>query len=82
MVTKTITVTEDAYNLLADNKLDNESFSGELKRILTTRRKKSLMDIKCHRRIFKQRYFLLYNDKKSLVNFCIYSFINTCSYCC
>jgi len=44
MVTKTITVTEDAYNLLADNKLDNESFSGELKRILTTRRKKSLMD--------------------------------------
>lgn len=44
MVTKTLTITEGAYNLLAERKLSNESFSREIERILSHRKKKSLFD--------------------------------------
>jgi predicted CopG family antitoxin len=44
MATKTITVTEDAYDMLTNLKLENESFSEEIKRILTKRSRKNLMD--------------------------------------
>ncbi len=44
MATKTITITEDAYNLLKARKLETESFSEEITRLLTEKKKKSLMD--------------------------------------
>ena len=44
MATKTLTITEDAYDLLAQNKLENESFSQEIRRVLAKRQKKSLLD--------------------------------------
>ncbi len=40
MAHKTITISEEAYNLLKDNKRENESFTEVIKRILTTKRKK------------------------------------------
>lgn len=40
MAHKTITISEEAYNLLKGNKRDNESFTEVIKRILTTKRKK------------------------------------------
>lgn len=42
MVTKTLTITEDAYNLLAERKLENESFSQEIKRLLSDKKKGDL----------------------------------------
>ena len=44
MTTKTITIMEDAYHLLVDNKLSNESFSDELRRVLNKKKSKSLSD--------------------------------------
>ena len=44
MATKTLTITEDAYNLLAGNKLEDESFSEEIKRIMVKRSARSLKD--------------------------------------
>jgi predicted CopG family antitoxin len=44
MVTKTLTITEDAYNLLAENKLEDESFSKEIVRILAKKRTKTIHD--------------------------------------
>ncbi|MFC1775105.1 antitoxin VapB family protein [Nanoarchaeota archaeon] len=44
MVTKTLTITEEAYRLLLDLKLESESFSQEIKRLLSKRRKKTLKD--------------------------------------
>lgn len=44
MTTKTLTIMEDAYRLLLDNKLENESFSGEIRRILSRKKKKKLID--------------------------------------
>ena len=44
MATKTITIMEDAYKLLLDTKIDDESFSDEIRRILSQKRKKSLKD--------------------------------------
>ena len=44
MATKTLTITEDSYTLLADNKLENESFSQEITRLLTKRNRRSLGD--------------------------------------
>ena len=38
MVTKTITIMEDAYSLLARNKLASESFSDTLRRVLSKKR--------------------------------------------
>ena len=35
---------EDAYRLLADNKLEDESFSEEIRRILSKKKKKKLID--------------------------------------
>ena len=35
MGTKTLTIIEDAYNLLFDNKMENESFSEEIRRVLS-----------------------------------------------
>lgn len=45
MVTKTLTIMEDAYNLLKMNKLKGESFSEVIRRIVTKRKKGNLMDI-------------------------------------
>ena len=44
MATKTITIMEDAYKLLLDSKIEDESFSDEIRRILSQKRKKSLKD--------------------------------------
>ena len=43
MTTKTLTIMEDAYKLLANNKLGNESFSEEIRRILTKKKRGDLM---------------------------------------
>ena len=44
MATKTLTIMEDAYNLLAENKMENESFSDEIRRILSVKKKRPLSD--------------------------------------
>ena len=44
MTTKTLTIMEDAYKLLLDNKLENESFSGEIRRIFSKKKTKKLND--------------------------------------
>ena len=44
MVTKTLTITKDAYDLLVKNKLDDESFSQELNRLLTEKKRRPLSD--------------------------------------
>ncbi len=44
MATKTLTITTDAYQLLAENKLERESFSMEIKRIFSLRKAKTLKD--------------------------------------
>jgi len=44
MATKTLTITEDAYTILKNNKMKDESFSQEITRLLSNKRKKSLMD--------------------------------------
>ena len=44
MVTKTLTIMKDAYALLVDNKLENESFSDEIRRLLSKRKRKKLSD--------------------------------------
>ncbi len=44
MATKTLTVTEDAYNLLAGKKLEDESFSEEITRLLSNTKTKTLRD--------------------------------------
>lgn len=43
MGTKTISVTYDAYDILSRNKLVNESFSEEIKRLL--KKRKSILDL-------------------------------------
>ena len=40
MATKTLTIMEDVYDLLVANKRENESFSDELRRILSKKRTK------------------------------------------
>ena len=42
MTTKTLTITEDAYHLLADRKLEKESFSEEIKRLLSKKKRANL----------------------------------------
>lgn len=44
MGTKTLTIMDDVYELLVRNKLENESFSEEIRRIFADKRKRSLMD--------------------------------------
>jgi len=44
MSTKTLTIMEDAYKLLIDNKLEKESFSEEIRRIILKKNKKKLID--------------------------------------
>ena len=44
MATKTVTITEDAYTILKNKKMKDESFSEEITRLLSNKRKKSLMD--------------------------------------
>ena len=44
MATKTISIMDDVYGMLVENKLDHESFSDELRRILSKKRKKKLSD--------------------------------------
>ena len=40
MAHKTITISEEAYNLLKANKKENESFTEVIKRVLTVKKKK------------------------------------------
>ncbi len=42
MATKTLTITEDAYGLLKQYKTEEESFSEEIIRILSQKRKRNL----------------------------------------
>ncbi|PIN78427.1 hypothetical protein COV16_05915 [Candidatus Woesearchaeota archaeon CG10_big_fil_rev_8_21_14_0_10_34_8] len=44
MATKTLTIIEDAYNLLKENKLKEESFSEEIRRLFSRKSKRSLKD--------------------------------------
>lgn len=44
MTTKTLTITEGAYTLLVENKLEQESFSKEITRMLSVKKKKNLLD--------------------------------------
>jgi predicted CopG family antitoxin len=44
MTTKTLTIMEDAYDLLADNKLEGESFSDEIRRVLSRKQSRPLTD--------------------------------------
>jgi len=44
MATKTITIMEDAYKLLSSHKKKGESFSEEIRRILSTEKKRPLSD--------------------------------------
>ena len=44
IVTKTLTIMKDAYALLVDNKLENESFSDEIRGLLSKRKRKKLSD--------------------------------------
>ena len=44
MVTKTLTITKEAYDLLAQNKLKNESFSEEIIRLLSKKKAKKLSE--------------------------------------
>ena len=44
MATKTISIMDDVYGMLVDNKLEDESFSDELRRILSKKRTKKLSD--------------------------------------
>ena len=45
MTTKTLTIMEDAYNLLAAQKREGESFSETIRRVMSERPKKSLRNI-------------------------------------
>ena len=44
MAMKKLTIMEDAYDLLVENKLEHESFSQEIIRIFGSRQKKSIFD--------------------------------------
>ena len=44
MATKTLTITEDAYDLLVENKMESESFSEEIRRLLSKRKRRKLSD--------------------------------------
>jgi len=44
MVTKTLTIMEDSYRLLAGNKLEGESFSEEIRRVFSKKKAKKLSD--------------------------------------
>ena len=45
MGTKTLTIMEDVYELLVKNKRDEESFSGELRRLFSERKKRDLREL-------------------------------------
>jgi predicted CopG family antitoxin len=44
MTTKTLTITEDAYNLLQEKKLKKESFSELITRLLSKKQAKEIKD--------------------------------------
>ncbi len=44
MVTKTLTIMEDVYEMMLSNKLKNESFSDELRRIFSKKKKQNLSE--------------------------------------
>ncbi|MBI2107749.1 antitoxin VapB family protein [Candidatus Woesearchaeota archaeon] len=44
MATKTLTIMGDVYDLLVKNKMETESFSDELRRILSKKKARPLMD--------------------------------------
>jgi predicted CopG family antitoxin len=45
MATKTLTIMDDAYQLLLRNKQENESFSATIRRILSNKDKKKFSDL-------------------------------------
>lgn len=45
MATKTITITEDSYGLLFNNKFENESFSEEITRVFSKKEAKTWKDL-------------------------------------
>ncbi|MBI5064917.1 antitoxin VapB family protein [Candidatus Woesearchaeota archaeon] len=45
MTTKTITITEDSYGLLFNNKFENESFSEEIVRVFSKKEAKTWKDL-------------------------------------
>ena len=44
MATKTLTIMDDAYKLLLENKMENESFSEVVRRVLSKKESKKLSD--------------------------------------
>jgi len=46
MATKTLTIMEDVYQMLAENKMKGESFSDELRRILSRKKSRKWSDLK------------------------------------
>ncbi|MBI2666863.1 antitoxin VapB family protein [Candidatus Woesearchaeota archaeon] len=44
MATKTLTITEQAYGLLSENKLEEESFSEVIVRVITPKKRRTLLD--------------------------------------
>ena len=70
MAHKTITISEEAYNLLKDNKRDNESFTEVIKRILSTKRKKEdLLDWLSNNKDLVELADVIetvYNDRKKI----------------
>jgi predicted CopG family antitoxin len=44
MVTKTLTITKEAYDLLIQNKLKDESFSKEIVRLLSVKKAKKIIE--------------------------------------
>ena len=44
VTTKTLTIMEDVHKLLLDKKLENESFSEELRRLLSRKRERKLSE--------------------------------------
>ena len=45
MATKTLTITENAYDILKSKKIEGESFSQEIQRLLGTKTKMNLKDV-------------------------------------
>lgn len=44
MTTKTLTIMEDVHRLLLENKLENESFSEEIRRLLSKKKARKLSE--------------------------------------
>jgi len=45
MTTKTLTIMEDVYDMLVKSKIEGESFSDELRRVFSEKKKRSFKDL-------------------------------------